>query len=98
MVDAMKLGGGGCISASCNTNTAAIRAMYEKAHAGDWLAAEAALAPINAHRKAIQDGGIIPALKAYKALQSKDDRWLNLRPPLLNAQPSLGHALEQTLS
>lgn len=98
MIEAMKLGGGGCISASCNSNTAAIRAMYEYARAGNWTAAEAVLKPINAHREAIQDGGIIPALKAFKALQSGDTRWLNLRPPLLNADPALGHTLLQTLS
>ncbi len=98
MIDAMKLGGGGCISASCNTNATAIRAMYELALSGDWSGAEAALGPINAHRKAIQDGGLIPALKAYKALQSNDDRWLNLRSPLMNADPALGEALADTLS
>lgn len=98
MIDVMKLGGGGCISASCNTNMSAIRGMYDLARSGDWDGAEAELVPINAHRKAIQDGGLIPALKAFKALQSKDDRWLNLRPPLMNADPALGHALADTLS
>lgn len=97
MIEAMKLGGGGCISASCNTNVAAIRVMFEMAGSGDWQAAKAALVPINAHRKAIQEGGLIPALKAFKSLQSKDDRWLNLRPPLMNADPALGKALAETL-
>ncbi|WP_338549713.1 dihydrodipicolinate synthase family protein [Roseovarius phycicola] len=97
MIEAMKLGGGGCISASCNTNVAAIRAMFEMAGSGDWQAAKAALVPINAHRKAIQEGGLIPALKAFKSLRSKDDRWLNLRPPLMNADPALGKALAETL-
>ena len=97
MIDGMKLGGGGCISASCNSNVAAIRAMYELALAGDWDAAEAALAPINAHRQAVQDGGLIPALKALKAHKSGDARWLNLRPPLDNADPALGPILAATL-
>ena len=34
MLRAMRLGGGGCISASCNSNAAAIRAMYDLAAQG----------------------------------------------------------------
>ena len=93
----MKLGGGGCISASCNSNVAAIRAMYDLASAGDWDTAEAALVPINVHRQAIQNGGLTPALKALKAHQTGDARWLNLRPPLENADPALGPVIAATL-
>ncbi|KRS16848.1 dihydrodipicolinate synthase family protein [Roseovarius indicus] len=97
LVDAVKLGGGGCISASCNSNVAAIRGVYDLAAAGKWEAAAAALGPVNVHRKAVQDGGLIPALKALKAYQSGDARWLNLRPPLENADPALGERLAATL-
>ncbi len=97
MIPAMKLGGGGCISASCNTIVTAIRAVYDNAAAGEWEAAEAAMLTVNVHRKAVQDGGLIPALKAYKAHQSGDRRWLNLRPPLENADPALGPVLAATL-
>lgn len=97
LIDGMKLGGGGCISASCNSNVAAIRALYDLAAAGEWEAAAAALGPVNLHRKAIQDGGLIPALKSLKAHLSGDARWLTLRPPLENADPSLGPELAQTL-
>lgn len=98
MLRAMRLGGGGCISASCNTNAAAIRAVYDLARAGDWDAAEAALDPVNAHRRAVQEGGLIPALKAFKAYRSGDRRWLNLRPPLEHADPALAPALASTRS
>ena len=97
LVEAVKLGGGGCISASCNSNVAAIRGVYDLAAAGKWDAAAAALGPVNVHRKAVQDGGLIPALKALKAYQSGDARWLNLRPPLENADPALGERLAATL-
>ena len=97
LVEAVKLGGGGCISASCNSNVAAIRGVYDLAAAGKWDAAEAALGPVNVHRKAVQDGGLIPALKALKAHQSGDARWLNLRPPLESADPALGERLAATL-
>ncbi|MEO1138827.1 MAG: dihydrodipicolinate synthase family protein [Pseudomonadota bacterium] len=94
---AVRIGGGGCISASCNSNVKAIRALYEMARSNEWELADAALVPINVHRKAIQDGGLIPALKALKAHQSGDERWLTLRPPLENADPGLGSKLAATL-
>lgn len=97
MCRAMKLGGGGCISASCNSNVAAIRALYDLAEAGDWDAAEAAQPAVNAHRAAVQAGGLIPALKAWKTQTTGDTRWLTLRPPLENAEPALGQALADTL-
>ena len=97
LLQAMKIGGGGCISASCNTNMAAIRALYDLAEAEEWEAAEAALTPINLHREAIQEGGLIPALKALKAHRTGDARWLNLRPPLENAESAAGEAIVRTL-
>ena len=97
LIDAMKIGGAGCISASCNSNVAAIRAMFDDVVAGNWAAAEAALPAINAHRLAIQQHGLIPALKSLKAYQTGDARWLNLRAPLDNADPQLGPELMQTL-
>jgi len=97
MVEAMKLGGAGCISASCNSNARAIRALYDLAAAGDWDAANQALGPVDAHRRALQAGGLIPALKSLKAHQTGDARWLNLRPPLENADPALGPKLAATL-
>lgn len=97
MLDGMKLNGGGCISASCNSNVAAIRDMFDLAADDEWDKAEAVLEPINVHRKAIQDGGLIPALKALKAHQTGDKRWLTLRPPLENADPALGPILAATL-
>lgn len=98
LIEGMKIGGGGCISASCNSNVAAIRAMFDQAAAGDWEAASAMLPTINAHRQAVQQGGLIPALKAFKAQQTGDARWLNLRAPLENAEPGLGAELVATLS
>ena len=97
LVDAMKIGGGGCISASCNSNVTAIRALYDHAASENWGKAEALLPAINLHRQAIQRGGLIPALKALKAHQTGDKRWLNLRAPLENADPALGPTLAETL-
>lgn len=97
MLRAMPLGGGGCISASCNSNAAGIRAMYDLARAGDMDAARAMAPAIDAHRGAVQEGGLIPGLKALKAQQTGDARWLNLRPPLLPADPALAQPLADTI-
>ena len=97
MIEVMKIGGGGCISASCNSNVAAIRAMFDRADAKDWEGASAMVPAINAHRQAAQRGGLIPALKSFKAYQSGDARWLNLRAPLEDADPALGAVLAATV-
>jgi len=97
MADAIALGGGGCISASCNSNIAAIREVYDLIRSGALRDAETKMEQVNKHRKAIQGGGLIPALKALKAHQTGDPRWLNLRPPLENANPALGPRLAETL-
>lgn len=97
MLRAMRIGGGGCISASCNSNVAAIRQLYDLAEAGEAESAEAAFPAVNRHREAIQAAGLIPALKSLKAHLSGDARWLNLRPPLEPADPAAGPHLAQSM-
>ncbi|PVA09974.1 dihydrodipicolinate synthase family protein [Pelagivirga sediminicola] len=97
MLDAMALGGGGCISASCNSNAAGIRRLYDLSRADDAAGAKALQPQIDAHRAAVQAGGLIPGLKALKAQQTGDARWLNLRPPLLPATPDLAAPLADTI-
>ena len=97
MLDAMALGGGGCISASCNSNAAGIRQLYDLARAGDTAGADLLKPQIEAHREAVFSGGLTSALKALKAQQTGDERWLNLRPPLLPATPNLAVPLADTV-
>ena len=97
LLAAMRLGGGGCISASCNSNVAAIRAVYDLAEAGAWEAAAMALEPVIAHRQALEAAGLIAGLKSLKAHLTGDRRWLTLRPPLLDADAALGPPLAGTL-
>lgn len=96
MPRAMALGGAGCISASCNSNMAAIRRLYDLIVADDADGAAAQTPAIDAHRQAVQAAGLIPGLKALKARQTGVARWLNLRPPLLPADPGLADALIAT--
>ncbi len=85
----------GCISAMANVNAAAIRAVIDAAVAGvDVSVLDGAINDFRAH---LQDGGQIRAMKAMLAVRSGDDRWLNLRPPLLNATHDLGKALLASL-
>lgn len=93
MPDAMALGGAGCISASCNSNVAAIRRLYEAIVAQRRDEASALLGPISEHRAALREAGLIPGLKSFKAHVTGDERWLNLRAPLMNAEARLGPRL-----
>ena len=97
MERAMPLGAGGCISASCNSNLTSIRAMFDAIEAGD----EAAKAPLrgqlDGHRAALQKAGLIGGLKSLKAEMTGDLRWLNTRPPLMQADPGAAPALAQSL-
>jgi 4-hydroxy-tetrahydrodipicolinate synthase len=97
LAKAMALGAGGCISASCNSNITAIRAMYEAVRIGDQSAADRLQPGLETHRKAAQQEGLIGGLKSLAAHRSNDRRWLNLRPPHMNADPAAGPRLATTL-
>lgn len=84
-------GGAGCISATVNLNAAAIRAVYDGVtQKRDVTAADAAM---KTFRKAVQEAGLIPAMKAVLAVRSGDNRWLNLRAPHINTTAEKGTAL-----
>jgi 4-hydroxy-tetrahydrodipicolinate synthase len=88
-------GAAGCISASVNLNAAAIRALYDAIRSEQDIAA---FEPgVKTFRKAVQDAGLIPSMKAALAVRSGDRRWLNLRAPHENATESLGRTLLQAL-
>ncbi|HEU0158722.1 MAG TPA: dihydrodipicolinate synthase family protein [Hyphomicrobiaceae bacterium] len=78
LLDGLRKGAAGCISATCNVSAAAIRNVYDS-----WRTAEAdALQTgITALRKAIQAYPMIPALKAIIAHYRQDPVWARLRPP-----------------
>lgn len=84
-------GGAGCISATVNLNAAAIRAVYDGVLAGQDVSLSDA--GIKAFRKAVQDVGLIPAMKAALAVRQGDARWLNLRAPHENATRAAGETL-----
>ncbi len=89
----MALGAAGCISASCNSNISNIRAMYDAVEAGDSVTVANLQPGLEQHRTAVQEAGLINGLKSVQAFKTGDARWLNLRPPHLNADPLVGRDL-----
>jgi 4-hydroxy-tetrahydrodipicolinate synthase len=80
LLDGLKHGGAGCISATCNVSAAAIRQVYDSWKTPD---AEKLQAGITAIRKAIQAYPMIPALKAIIAHYRGDPGWAKVRPPFV---------------
>jgi len=80
LLDALRKGGAGCITASGNVNVPGIRKVYE-----NWRApqADALQTEITTLRKALQAYPMIPALKRIVAHFHDDLDWAAVRPPLV---------------
>ena len=81
LLDGLRKGAAGCISATCNVSAAAIRNVYDNWKGPD---ADKLQADITALRKAIQAFPMIPALKALIAHYRQDAGWAKLRPPFID--------------
>ena len=75
----MRNGGAGCITAGANVNPAQITSLYD---AWKGAGAESMQEAINQVRNALQSVPMIPALKRVIAHYSGDMGWNRLRPPL----------------
>ncbi|MDH4315682.1 MAG: dihydrodipicolinate synthase family protein [Gammaproteobacteria bacterium] len=75
----MRAGGAGCISATANINPAAIHQLY-----ASWqsASADAQQQQLNELRQIMQSFPMIPALKAVIARYSRQAEWSVVRPPL----------------
>jgi len=95
LLDGLRKGAAGCISATCNVGAAAIRNVYD-----NWRSAEADRLQddITALRKAIQAYPMIPALKAIIAHYRQDPLWARLRPPFTDLSPADAAKAIQTLA
>jgi 4-hydroxy-tetrahydrodipicolinate synthase len=80
LLDNMRGGGKGCITATGNINPGPIDNVYR-----NWKGADAdkLQAGITATRKIVQKQPMIPALKAAIAHFGKDESWKTCRPPLI---------------
>jgi 4-hydroxy-tetrahydrodipicolinate synthase len=97
LIDALELGGPGCISATANVNMAAISKVVSLYDAGDMDAAREQQASIAKVRLTIQDYAPIPAQKRLLAMQTGDERWTNVRPPLDALSEAKGRELADAL-
>jgi 4-hydroxy-tetrahydrodipicolinate synthase len=90
LLDNMRHGGVGCITATGNINPGPIDHLYR-----NWRNAEAdqLQAGISATRKIVQKQPMIPALKAIVAHFGNDPQWKTCRPPLVELGPSQEEAL-----
>ncbi|HEX9395946.1 MAG TPA: dihydrodipicolinate synthase family protein [Burkholderiales bacterium] len=85
LLDNMRNGGKGCITATGNVNPGPIDQVFR-----NWRSAEAdkLQAGITATRKIVQKQPMIPALKAAIAHFGNDAQWKTCRPPLIELNPS----------
>jgi 4-hydroxy-tetrahydrodipicolinate synthase len=95
LLDGLRKGAAGCISATCNVSAAAIRHVYD-----NWQGPEAdkLQADITALRKAIQAFPMIPALKALIAHYRQDAGWAKLRPPFVGLSAAEADKVIRTLA
>ncbi len=97
LLDGLKQGSNGCITATANINVGSIAEVVRLYDAGQREAAEAAQERITAFRKLVQGYAPIPAQKRLLALASGEQRWATLRPPLMSMPEDKGRDLEQLL-
>jgi 4-hydroxy-tetrahydrodipicolinate synthase len=90
LLDALRKGGAGCITASGNVNVPGIRKLYD-----NWRGpqAEALQAEITTLRNTLQAYPMVPALKAIVAHYHNDPNWAAVRPPLVPLDPAQSAAL-----
>ena len=90
VIDAIRLGAPGCISATANLNGSDISEVIDLCHAGKWDEAEEKHKKVRAVRLMFQDYAPIPAQKALLAKSTGNRNWENLRPPM---QPMIADKL-----
>ena len=97
VIEAIRRGAPGCISATANLNGVGIDEVIQLCHQGDYDAAEEKHIKVKAIRMLFQDYAPIPSQKALLARWSGDARWANLRSPLIPAASNSIDALEKAL-
>jgi 4-hydroxy-tetrahydrodipicolinate synthase len=80
LLAALRAGASGCVTATANANAAQICTLYRKRDDADGDALQAAVAAV---RASFEGYPMIAALKAFTARRTGDERWCNVRPPLV---------------
>src|SRR5204863_9461794 len=90
LLQGMRHGGAGCISATANVNPAAIAQLFDTWQAAD---ADAQQARLDEIRGTFAKYPMIPALKAAIAHYGHDAPWATVRPPLVELTSDQAKAL-----
>jgi 4-hydroxy-tetrahydrodipicolinate synthase len=98
LIDALELGGQGCISATANLNARDIADVIRLRDDGDMDAARTLHQKVIGFREAVEAHGPIPAQKRLLAISTGDSRWANVRPPLSGMPQQEGEALAARLA
>lgn len=95
LLDTLRAGGAGCITATANVNATGIMRLYET-----WWAPGAAelQARINQTRAVFQAFPLIPAMKAAIAWQTATPEWRGVRPPLVELTDEQANQLRMNLA
>ncbi len=98
LLDALELGAPGCISATANTNAAAIAEVIRIFGQGDMARASELHEYVAKYRQTMLDRHApIPAQKRLLAMGTGDERWANVRPPLTALPDADGRELAAAL-
>jgi 4-hydroxy-tetrahydrodipicolinate synthase len=97
LVEALALGAPGCISATANLNGAAIADLIAAYFEGDNERVQELQQSVRRFRMRLQDYAPIPAQKRLLALMTGDQRWSDVRPPLLEMPEDAGRKLLEML-
>ena len=97
LLEALELGGPGCITATANINSGDIVNVINLYCQGDKAGAQAAHETVQRFRLFMQDNDPIPAQKRLLAIASGDARWANVRPPLTSMPEEAGLELATVL-
>ena len=95
LLDGLRAGGKGCITATGNVNPGAIDRVFRNWRGPD---ADKLQAGITATRKIVQKVPMIPALKAIVAHFGNDPQWRTVRPPLIELTAEQERGLMTELS
>ncbi len=94
LLDALEGGAPGCISATANTNAAAIAEVIREHGAGNVERAAELHKSVARYREVmLEKYAPIPAQKRLLAMTTGDARWANVRPPLEELQAAAGRVL-----
>ena len=98
VIEAIKLGAPGCISATANLNGGDISKVINFCHDHEWEKAEDLHKKVTKVRLLFQDYAPIPAQKGLLAKKTKIGEWLNVRPPLKSINDDKVSELAYTLN